>query len=210
VNVDPIVSAVAAYYAAKITEHGPTPRGVDWNSSESQHLRFVKLLQVIDSDTSTSGRHLLDYGCGFGSLADMLESDYPTVFYQGYDIANEMITAARASHPHFAGQFFSDERLLRPTDYVVASGLFNVRLDTPVPDWEAYVFAKLDLLQNLSTRGFAFNMLTSYADEDRKRVDLYYADPRVMFDYCKRRYSPRVALLHDYPLWEFTMLVRKG
>ena len=30
-----------------------------------------------------------------------------------------------------------------------------------------------------------------------------------MFDLCKRRYSPRVALLHDYPLYEFTVLVRK-
>ena len=25
-----------------------------------------------------------------------------------------------------------------------------------------------------------------------------------MFDLCKQRFSPRVALLHDYPLYEFT------
>ena len=30
-----------------------------------------------------------------------------------------------------------------------------------------------------------------------------------MFDVCKQPFSPRVALLHDYPLYEFTIIVRK-
>jgi hypothetical protein len=33
-------------------------------------------------------------------------------------------------------------------------------------------------------------------------------DPLRLFDHCKRTFSPDVALLHDYPLWEFTILVR--
>ena len=41
------------------------------------------------------------------------------------------------------------------------------------------------------------------------RPDLYYADPCELFDRCKRRYSRNVALLHDYDLYEFTILVRK-
>ena len=48
-----------------------------------------------------------------------------------------------------------------------------------------------------------------YADAERKRPDLYYADPLALFDHCKRRYSREVALLHDYGLYEFTMIVRK-
>jgi hypothetical protein len=38
---------------------------------------------------------------------------------------------------------------------------------------------------------------------------LYYADPCDLFDLCKRRFSPQVTLLHDYGLYEFTILVRK-
>ena len=52
-------------------------------------------------------------------------------------------------------------------------------------------------------------MLSTYSDPDRRRDDLYYADPREMFDICSRRFSPRVSLLHDYPLYEFTIIVRK-
>ncbi|MGR9969871.1 hypothetical protein ACUOIB_23760, partial [Escherichia coli] len=67
----------------------------------------------------------------------------------------------------------------------------------------------LDSLDRFSRRGFSFNCLTSYSDEDRKRDYLYYADPCQLFDLCKRRYSRQVALLHDYGLYEFTILVRK-
>jgi hypothetical protein len=31
-----------------------------------------------------------------------------------------------------------------------------------------------------------------------------------LFDLCKRRYSRNVALLHDYEIYEFTILVRKA
>ena len=68
----------------------------------------------------------------------------------------------------------------------------------------------LETLAELSIRGFAFNMLTSYSDTDKMRPDLYYGDPAFFFDHCKRRYSRNVALLHDYGLYEFTIIVRLG
>jgi hypothetical protein len=51
--------------------------------------------------------------------------------------------------------------------------------------------------------------LTSYSDPDKRRPDLYYADPLALFDHCKRTYSRFVSLIHDYPLYEFTLLVRR-
>jgi hypothetical protein len=42
-----------------------------------------------------------------------------------------------------------------------------------------------------------------------KAENLYYADPFMFFDFCKRNISPYVSLLHDYPLFEWTLLVRK-
>ena len=44
---------------------------------------------------------------------------------------------------------------------------------------------------------------------ERMKDYLFYADPGELFDHCKRRYSRWVALLHDYGLYEFTILVRK-
>ena len=84
-----------------------------------------------------------------------------------------------------------------------------MKLDAADGAWREHALTTLDRLDALSTRGFSFNMLTSYSDPERMRPDLYYANPGELFDHCKRRYSRWVALLHDYGLYEFTILVRK-
>lgn len=195
---------VARYYAASLAAHGPTPRGVDWNSAESQELRFTQLLSVLDDDRDAT---VLDYGCGYGALAARLRRDGHRGAYTGYDAAPEMIAAANALP---GCRFTSDVSSLMPVDYTVASGVFNVRLDVAVTEWEAYVRETLDAIAPLSTRGFAFNMLTRYADAHRMRPDLYYADPGAWLTHCLDRFGRRVALRHDYPLYEFTIIVRTG
>ena len=202
---DEVLDPVAAYYAARLREHGETARGVDWNSEASQALRFDKLLEVCRGETSFS---LLDYGCGYGALLDHLRSRWPGCRYSGYDVATEMIEAARRRHGAQAS-FTAAAEDLRGHDYVVASGIFNVKLETKASAWHDYVLRTLDHLNALAGRGFAFNLLSLYSDPEKRRESLYYGDPRELFDHCKRRYSPRVALLHDYPLYEFTILVRR-
>ena len=39
----------------------------------------------------------------------------------------------------------------------------------------------LDEFARLSRLGFAFNVLTRYSDADRRRPDLYYANPLALF-----------------------------
>jgi SAM-dependent methyltransferase len=200
-----MLDAVQRYYSDKVARHGPTAKGVDWNDSLSQELRFEQLLKVCDVASPFT---VNDYGCGYGALADHLEHAGHEFTYTGFDISDEMLARARELHGG-ATRFVGRDDELAPADYTVASGIFNVRLAAPTEAWEAHVFRTLDRLHELSTRGFSFNMLTSYSDADRMREDLYYADPRVVFDHCKRSYSRWVALLHDYGLYEFTMLVRK-
>lgn len=198
-----MLDAVQRYYSEKVVEHGPTAKGVDWNDTVSQELRFDQLLKVVDVSSPFS---VNDYGCGYGALADHLAQRGHDFTYTGYDISDEMLERARSLHRH---RFLGRDDELEPADYTVASGIFNVKLGAPVEEWEAHVFQTLTRLDELSTRGFAFNLLTSYSDAERMRDDLYYADPRAVFDHCKRTFSRWVALLHDYGLYEFTMLVRK-
>jgi hypothetical protein len=94
-------------------------------------------------------------------------------------------------------------------DYGLASGILNVRMGRSAAEWQSYLEDTLDVLNRTSRLGFAFNCLTSYSDADKMRDYLYYADPCILFDFCKRRYSRNVGLLHDYELYEFTILVKK-
>jgi hypothetical protein len=121
-----------------------------------------------------------------------------------------MIRAAQNRYKSFANaHFYTTPEPPTVADYSVASGIFNVRLERSDTEWRDYLESTLDTLDRSSKLGFSFNCLTSYSDVDKMRNYLYYADPCSIFDFCKRRYSRHVALLHDYNLYEFTILVRK-
>ena len=206
-----IRQAIGRYYEDRLSQFGPTPRGVDWNSAESQALRFDKLLELL-----VASRHedepaasLLDVGCGYGALLDHLKAVGITVDYRGFDVSEAMVAAARARHQASRSAFTSRVEAIAPASFAVASGIFNVKLHHSVEQWRGYVLETIGALDELSTRGFAFNMLSTYSDPEKRREDLFYADPCEMFDLCKRRFAAGVALLHDYPLFEFTVLVRK-
>lgn len=202
-----ILQQVEAYYNARVERHGATPAGVDWNGADSQRLRFAQLRRLLPE---TGPFSLLDYGCGYGALWGWLQEQGVACDYRGCDLAPLMIETARNSYgegPQRRFALSADE--LGPADFCVASGIFNVKQDRSTEEWEAYVLETIARLNQLSTKGFAFNLLTSYSDPDRMRGHLYYGDPCVLFDHCKRRYARNVSLLHDYGLYEFTILVRK-
>ena len=201
-----IVADVARYYETKLAAHGPTPAGVDWNSAASQALRFSQFLPLFDGAPEAS---VNDYGCGYGAFLHYLRGRGHTGAYVGFDASAAMTQAARQVSPEDGGaRFVSDRSALGLADVTVASGIFNVRLDASDDAWGEHVLETVQDLASVSARGFAFNALTVYSDADKRRADLYYCDPLMLFDHCRRTFSRRVALLHDYPLYEFTILVR--
>jgi SAM-dependent methyltransferase len=209
-NFENNMQNIQGYFDRRLNEHGATARGADWNSPESQHTRFEQLVKVIGEKTGFS---ILDYGCGYGALSGYLRAQgYTFDQFVGYDFLESMIVKAKLEHAdtqhHFFTANFSD---IPPVDYAVASGVFNIRLNAPYEDWTKYTLECLTQINALTRKGFSANFLTQYSDEERmaERPDLYFANPCAIFDYCKKNFSRNVALLHDYNLYDFTILVRK-
>lgn len=195
------------YYGDKVREFGATHRGVDWSTEASQTLRFAQLMRLLDVARLST---VNDFGCGYGALLAYLRDNGYRGRYTGFDISEPMIGHAVSLHAtEPLCKFTSDLDAVRRADYTVASGVFNVKQDHTDDDWQDYVLANLATMDRLSQRGFAFNMLSSYSDADKRRSNLFYGRPGFFFDYCKTTFSPAVALLHDYPLYEFTIVVRK-
>jgi hypothetical protein len=204
----PNYQGAKTYFEERLTQHGATARGVDWNSETAQEIRFSQLSKVIDASQPFS---LLDYGSGYGALAGyLLRSGYPMERYIGFDVLESMAAKGRevfAASPQciFTSSFDS----LAPVDYSIASGIFNLKLDTPFGEWTSYVVGEMHKMDRLSRKGFSVNFLTKYSDPEYMRPHLYYADPCYLFDYCKTHFSRNVALLHDYEVYDFTLIVRK-
>lgn len=203
-----INNIIEQYYSKKIIEYGPTPRGVDWNGVDSQIIRFEQISKVILEKTFS----ISDIGCGYGKYYEFLEKREKCFKYFGYDLSSEMVKSANSLYGYYTNVIFNkinDILEIEQTDYIVSSGIFNVKLEISNVEWLEYILDTLNKINNQSIKGFAFNMLTKYSDKEYLRDDLYYADPMFIFDYCKKKFSKNIALLHDYGLYEFTIIVRK-
>lgn len=200
---------VRSYYSGKIERHGSTPLGVDWPNTVSQHLRFVQLLKLCDFTKPFS---LTDFGCGYGALLEFLalrHADCP-VTYRGIDLSPSMVAAAQrrwSSRPDVT--FAVGSRCPQMADYVLASGIFNVRLGQPVPEWKRYVETILADMQRKSRIGFAANFMLPH-DKGRTEQALYRTRPQPWIGFCRKQLGCEVELLTDYGLREFTLLVRRS
>jgi SAM-dependent methyltransferase len=210
-SYESILEAVIAHNNKQLLQHGNTPQGVGWNSDLSQIVRFDQVVKILSDETGPFS--INDYGCGYGALLDYLASKYQYFEYRGYDVSpsilNNFRERAGSLKTNLEYQLYDTKDLIE-SDYTVASGVFGMKFGFDGSVWNSYIKDTLDRINAKSTKGFAFNMLTSYTDLPDLDSELYYADPCEIFDYCKRKFSRNVSLLHDYSLYDFTILVRKN
>ena len=200
---------LADYFTEKLETFGTSPKGVDYNGPEAQAIRFEELVRVINPSSRFS---VIDYGCGYGALFEFIRKKEWEFEYYGVDLIEQMVIAGRETHKDFSNAHFTTrESELPKADYLLAGAIFNIKMDTPYDEWQAMVTDTLRRMDGLCAKGFSFNMLTKYSDADRmaQRPDLFFGDPLYFFDFCKRNFSRNVALLHDYGIYDFTILVRK-
>lgn len=206
-NAD-VQRAIAHYYTSKIEAHGATPQGVDWKDRDSQRLRHSQFLRLLREDRNAS---IADVGCGYGDFFSFLREQGFTGTYTGYDLAETMIEFAHKLHGTGNDRTWVIGSMPQAsTSYVVASGIFNVKQNLPTTVWENYIDETIDQMATMAERGFGFNILSIHSDPERRRDDLFYADPAVYLDRIANRYGRSIALLQDYGLFEFTILVRRG
>jgi SAM-dependent methyltransferase len=208
--LDRINESLEKYYSNRRESYDEPSQQVGWKSVTAQNNRFKELIKVIDKFQPFS---INDLGCGLGDLVNFLNAnDFFEFRYFGYDTFQSMIDAADKIHKQSGDVVFKrikNPKEMSTADYTVASGILNIRFDISDREWLAYIIEMIQVMNEKSIKGFAFNALTSYSDEDFKRPELYYSDPCFLFDYCKKNISRNVALLHDYQEYDFTIIVRK-
>jgi SAM-dependent methyltransferase len=198
------LTKIARFMDGLLQTEGPTVKGVGWRNRENQRLRFAQLVRALELGAEPFTVN--DLGCGLADLYGFIKDlGLPMRGYRGYDVSEKMLVAARERIGD-DGEVVQAERVTETADYSFACGIFNTKLDATDEEWLAYMKSVLANLDEHSERAFAFNSLTTYVEyrEDHH----FYADPAELFRFCKQEISPRVVLLHDYPLWEWTIAVR--
>ncbi len=203
------LAPIAVLYGQRLERFGARPAGVMWRNEDGQRLRFEILVRVLEDEGTAGGVTINDLGCGYAAFFDFLKP-LPVMRggrYFGYDICEDMVDTARRRVDDPRVSLLQSLIATREADYSFASGTYNLKADVDEGEWTEYVKESLAQLWSRAAKGLAFNMLRP--DGERREDGLYYGDPRAFLDFCREALSPDATLIDDYPLPEWTILVRR-
>lgn len=189
-------------YEDRLRQHGYAPATLGWGKHGRQEIRFGVLAEEILTDPECS---VLDVGCGFGDLDDFMRRRGWAGAYRGIDLVPGLVDVAKSRNPDidvrvadlddFAA---SNERF----DYVVASGIFNAKLDSePNP---AYIERSLRQMFALCRVAVCVDFMSTFVDFQHETA--WHTDPAWAIA-AARAISPRFRLRHDYMPFEFALTI---
>lgn len=209
---------IIEYFEGLLAKHGDNYLALDWNSPESQKVRFHVFQEIFVYGRKAANISVLDVGCGFGDLYGFFKAngalDRHKISYTGYDIADKLIGAAKKKYPEakFEHKDILEEVNIAKFDYIFCSGVFNIR----TADLESHlevVKAMLMRMFELANYGVAVNFLSEGAlpiadPEDLKTGRYFFFNPEKILNYC-RTICSRYILRHDYHPGDFTLYLIK-
>lgn len=199
------------HYRKTFLKHGASSEGVDWGPDPSKALiRNSKMLEVLRPVGQNERRpSLLDVGCGYGALAELIKLNKIDVDYYGLEIVPEMVKFAKKKHPEakfFEGDFleFSGGNF----NYVVCNGILTQKLFASNSEMKRYSQSMIKRMFDFCDDGIVFNMMSTHVNYQSE--NLYYQNPVEMLAWCISELSPQVKLDCTYELWfEYSLFVYK-
>ena len=169
-------------YEEQISNHGFSPRGVFWQSDNTQKSRFETLIKAIKHSDQSGKISISDFGCGYGALYQYIQNKpfMKGSLYIGYDIVDSFINEAKQRFPHT--EWVCSEKILKETDYIFISGTFNMAFDKSIPEWENYLENQLRECYEKTKKVLAFNLL--YSEKTKIEQNLYYSEIDRVFKFC--------------------------
>lgn len=189
-------------YQQRFAQFGHNRKTLGWDK-DCQNVRFAAVFEGLRDEDYGS---IIDVGCGFGDLLTYLRRRGWRGFYTGIDLVPELIVQAEQVHKsdplsNFESVDITNQRPSSLADLAVAIGIFNHRLRQPQGE---YVREMIDAMWNLSGHTVVCDFLSTSSEPERRRDDLFYADPKDAFD-IGSQYSRRIMLHHSYMPFEFQL-----
>ena len=193
------------YYLQLFKKHGISHKSLGWDKGK-QFLRFDQLTKFWRLQDCS----ILDVGCGFGDFVYYLKSKdtWTSIHYLGIDLIDKFVQVAKKSHDEnnieFISGDFLDATFKKDFDYVISSGVFNLKnnLEDNYKIIQIYI-AKMLLHCNKSV---SIDFLSDQVDFKHNH-NFYWNPSRVLNIACN--FSRNVSLSHDYFPFEFTLTINK-
>ena len=144
-------------YNRNVKRFGYTPRGLFWNSKDSQFKRFKILTKLIEENTHQETLKIADIGCGYGDLLTYFKKELKVKFhYYGCDINKQFIELCKKKHRNV--NFFVSDFPVESCDFSIMNGTYNFAVYENLKLWEKYVEYNLTKCFAKSDQGIIFSL----------------------------------------------------
>lgn len=201
----------AKFFDSTVKLHGANAKGLDYNTNHQHIGRLDVLVNLAVSNGLNQNASIIDFGCGFGSLINVLNKKHLNFeSYFGIDVSHEMIALAKSKWANIPNAKFEVGGIdnISKADFIFCSGVFNKKLQHSSNRWQTYVFDNISRLFESANHALVFNMLTDMSDNNLHRDDLYYSNPMKMMEYCFTL-TKKIELKHNYGLFDFSICMVK-
>ena len=195
-------SKMIKVYKKQYIKHGYSPASLGCPKGR-QDLRFKSLSKYLKKGT------LLDFGCGFGDLANYLKKENSDITYNGCDVVEDFIEVARKNNPE--GFFFKTKvgsKINEDYDYIIASGVFNFLYTKKPIDHKEFIFSTLDELFSKTKNVLSVDFLSPAVDFISK--DAYHQEFNELQDFILANLSRRFEINHTYMPYEYCVHIFKN
>lgn len=195
---------IRGMYRETLGKHGDSPSAVMWPKGR-QTERFHALTRHISREENSS---LLDFGCGLAHLKPYLDEHYPQCNYCGADILSDFIDISKKKY--LDNKFYrisSSKDLPDNFDYVVASGVFNIRYFESCNQNRDYIFSTLKDLLSRSNKFLSVNFMTDQVDFQQEGS--WHQNFYELYEFLSKECSSRLVLDQSYMPYEYTVTVWK-
>jgi SAM-dependent methyltransferase len=198
------LKAIRDHYESELTRSEYGAQRVGWRDESAQSSRFECIVRLFDGYEISS---VSDLGCGRGDFLKYLRDRGWFGSYVGTDISHKMIAEAASRFKHDTKAEFMMSDVPRRADYLVASGIFNVSLDSETQMWRAYCEELIRRMWESAEQGIVFNMLSTDSNMERRKSSLSYSNPSEVLEFVRRELSTTVRLDQSYGQFDFTIAV---
>ena len=186
--------------------HQGTLMAVSSESLAHKQLRYEQISKIFAAEQRFS---IHDVGMGLSYYYAYLKNNFPTleIEYSGSEILKAFYKESMKRYPEqrFYIRDISKQSFKDCYDYVIMSGVFHQRRDTPIRQWENYAQSLISNSFAMCRKGIAFNFITPFVDFYQPEV--YYCNMSKFLNFIVDQLSRFFVISHNYALYEFTVFV---
>ena len=188
------------HFNRQIDTYGPSIDALQWYSSFTQQERYKVICnEILDEECS-----LLDLGCGCGDLYDYIKTNNYSINYTGIDLSAKMITSAQRAYPSGTFTCLDLETICinNKYDYIVASGVFNLKLE----DHHDYMINTLKIMLENARKKVIVKFLSHKVSKWSKSNMFVYTNPEIIVSKFK---NTQYKIINKYLPNDITLVLYK-